>query len=282
MKRKWILLIFAGWITITGSLFLSSLSGTVAEQFGLSRNPQLLIQGLVMSGLVVPIILYLYRHVDRMAGMKPKKSVYLWKGAYHFITGFLLAIILASLGFIIAISQGWIVIEQWYHPDHWFVALLINVLIAFLYEALPEELALRGMLYDVLRYRFSAWLAILFQTLLFLCVPLVATQLQVLVGLAPGNIMNIPYIILILCFGICLQLVRLWTRSLWAAIGFHLAYLEITRFVVMQHNGPSIIAYNETVPGLGEMFISFSMIVIGGIIVSLLILGAKRVIRKRP
>lgn len=69
-----------------------------------------------MSGLVVPFILYLYRHVYRMTGVKPKKPVYSWKRAYHLITGALLAIALASLGFMIAIFQGWIVIEQWYAP----------------------------------------------------------------------------------------------------------------------------------------------------------------------
>ncbi|GIO27431.1 CPBP family intramembrane glutamic endopeptidase [Ornithinibacillus bavariensis] len=277
---KWKLLLL-GWVTITGSLFLGSLSGTVAEQFGLSRNSQLLIQGLVMSGLVVPIILYLYRHAYRITGVKPKIPVYSWKRAYHFFTGILLATTLAVLGFIIATTQGWIVIEQWHNPDYWFTPLLFNIIIAFLYEALPEELALRGLLYDVLRSRFATWLAVLFQTLLFLSVPLVVNQLQVLVGLNPGNTITVDYIILILCYGICLQLVRIWTRSLWTSIGFHLAYLEITRFVVLQNDGPSIITYNETVNGLGGLYISFGMLVLGGIIVSLFILGSKRFIRKR-
>ena len=284
MKRKWILLLLAGWVTITGGLFLSGLSGTIAEQqFGLSNNVRKLIQGLVMSGLVVPPILYLYQHVYRLTGVKPKKPVYSWKSGYHFITGVLLAIVLASLGFMIATSQGWIIIEQWHTPDHWFAALLINSLIAFLYEALPEELALRGMIYDVLRHRFSTWLAVLFQTLLFVCVPIAVHQIEAIVGLAPGNVINLPYIILILCFGICLQLLRLWTGSLWTTIGFHLAFLEISRFVIFSHgyDAPSIITYHDSLLGLGGVFISFYMIVIGGIIVSLFILGAKRFIRKR-
>lgn len=144
---------------------------------------------------------------------------------------------------------------------------------------------MRLMLYDVLRHRFAAWLAVLLQTLLFLSVPLAVIQLQVLFGLAPGNIINISYIyiILILCCGICLQLLRLWTRSLWTAIGFHLGYLEITRFVVMAdaYGAPPIITYYDSVLGLGGVFISLGMVVVGGIIVSLIILGAKRFIRSR-
>ncbi len=89
---------------------------------------------------------------------------------------------------------------------------------------------MRGLLYDVLRHRFVAWLAVLLQTMLFLSVPIAVSQIQALVGLAPGNVITMHYIILILCFGICLQLLRLLTGSLWTSIGFHLAYLEIARF----------------------------------------------------
>ncbi|MEN1938670.1 CPBP family intramembrane glutamic endopeptidase [Paenibacillus sp. 102] len=235
-----------------------------------------------MSGLVVPAILYLYQRVYLLTGTKPKKLVYSWKNAYHFITGALLATVLASLGFIITSFKGWIVIEQWHAPNYWFTALLINIFIAFFYEALPEELALRGLIYDVLRHRFVAWLAVLFQTLLFLSIPIVVNQIQAIVGLAPGNSIDLSYIILILCFGICLQLLRLWTGSLWTAIGFHLTYLEVARFVIFQngYDVPKIVTYHDSVLGLGGLFVAVGMIIIGGIIMSLFILGVKRFIRK--
>ncbi|MFJ8514539.1 CPBP family intramembrane glutamic endopeptidase [Lysinibacillus xylanilyticus] len=279
---KWILYILAGWSTLVASLFLASSSGEVSAQlFGSSRYTQYLIQGLVMSGLVVPIILYLYQYVYRMTGVKPNIPVYSWRRLTHFITGVLLAIALASLGFIIANFQGWIVFENWHPSEQWFVALIINILFAFFYEALPEEIGLRGMLYDVLRYKFVTWLSVLLQTLLFVSVTIAVGQIQVLVGLAPGVSINIFYIILIFCFGICLQLLRLWTGSLWTSIGFHLAYLEIMRFAISPHQYgvPPIITYHESVPGIGAL-ISICMMIIGGIIVSLVILGAKRFIWK--
>lgn len=271
----------AGWSTLVVSLFLAGLAGEAANQLlGLSGNSRTFVQGIVMSGLVVPIILYLYPHVYKITGVKSKPSVYSWKRLPHFMTGVLLAIALASLGFIIASSQGWVVIEKWHTPDQWFAALLTNVIVAFLFEALPEELGLRGMLYDLLRHRFAAWLAVLFQIILFILVPMTATGLQVLFGLAPGNTINVFYVTLILSFGTCLQLLRLWTGSLWASIGFHLAYLEIIRFVFSPHQyGGPIITFHESMPGLVGS-ITISMIIIGGIIVSLVILGAKRFIRK--
>lgn len=279
---KWILYIFSGWSTLVAILFLASSSGEVSAQlFGSSRYTQYLIQGLVMSGLVVPIILYLYHHFYRMTGIKPDIPVYSLKRLYHFITGVFLAIGLASLGFVIANFQGWIVFEKWHPPEQWFVALIINISFAFFYEALPEEFGLRGMLYDILRYKFVTWLSVLLQTLLFVSVTIAVGQIQVLVGLAPGVSINIFYIILIFCFGICLQLLRLWTGSLWTSIGFHLAYLEIMRFAISPHQYgvPPIVTYHELVPGIG-LLISIGMMIIGGIIVSLIILGAKRFIWK--
>lgn len=284
-NMKWIGLLFAGWFTVSAALFLAGLSGDVAEQlFGSSRHVRNLIQSLVMSGLVVPIILYLYQRLYRMTGIKPKTPVYSWKRGYHFFTGVLLASGLGVLGFVIASVQGWIVIEKWHAPDQWFAALLINVLFAVFFEALPEELGLRGLLYDVLRHRFPAWLSVFLQTILFVCVTTSVALFQAFVGQTPGLTLNIFYIVVIFCFGIGLQLLRLWTGSLWASIGFHLTYLEIMRFVVLPHGYgggvPPIISYQESAPLLGYL-ISISMIQLGGIIVSLVIISAKRIIRKK-
>lgn len=284
-NRKWICLLFAGWITLVAALFLASSFGVVTEQmFGQSKHIQNLVKGLIMSGLVVPIILYLYQQLYRLTGIKPKTAVYSWKRGYHFFTGVLLAIAMGALGFIIASAQGWIIIEKWHAPDQWITALLINVLFAVLYEALPEELGLRGLLYDVLRHRFPTWLSVLLQTLLFVSVTTAVALIQDFVGLGAGVLLDISYIVLIFCFGVGLQLLRLWTGSLWASIGFHLTYLEIMRFVVMpQFYGggvPPIITYQESVPALVYL-ISISMIQIGGIIVSLVILSTIRIIRKR-
>ncbi|AVK86906.1 CPBP family intramembrane metalloprotease [Lysinibacillus sp. B2A1] len=279
---KWIKLLLIGWSTLVASLFLASLSGELSAQlFDASRDFQNFIKGLVMSGLVVPIVLYLYQHVYRMTGVKPSTPVYSWKRLYHLFTGVFIAISLVSLGFIIAGYQGWIIIEEWHVPNQWYGALLINIIFAFFYEALPEELGLRGLLYDVLRQRFATWLSVLLQTLLFVAVTIAVALIQALVGLPPGVSINIFYIILIFCFGICLQLLRLWTGSLWTSIGFHLAYLEIMRFAISpnQYGVSPIITYSESVPGLGAL-ISVSIMVIGGIIVSLVILGVKRFIQK--
>ncbi|MCR8842427.1 CPBP family intramembrane metalloprotease [Paenibacillus sp. SC116] len=280
--KKWIQLLLAGWATLVMGLFLATCSGEVAGQlFGLERQSQKWVQAIVMTALVVPTILYLYRYVYRITGAKPKIPEYSWKKLYHLFTGIFFAIALAALGFMIASSQGLISIVQWHAPDQWFTALFVNIIIVFLYEAFPEELGLRGFLFDVLRHRFAAWLAIPIQMLLFISVPISVTLLQVLVGMAPGNVINMGYVILIVSFGLVLQLVRLWSGNIWASIGFHIAHLEIMRFIVTAHayGAPPILTYHESVPGI--IGIIPIVVIIGGSVVSLVILGVKHLVQKR-
>ncbi|MBD8499583.1 CPBP family intramembrane metalloprotease [Paenibacillus sp. CAU 1523] len=278
---QWIRFMFAGWATVVLGLFLATCSAEVAEQvFGLPRMGQQWVQAIVMTALVVPTILYLYRYVYRITGVKPKVLEYSWTNMYHLFTGMFFAIALTAVGFIILSAQGLIANVQWHAPDQWFAALFINIIIAFLYEAFPEELALRGLLYDVLRHRFTAWLAVPLQMLLFVSVPIFVTQLQVLVGMAPGNIINMGYVITIISFGFVLQLVRLWSGNIWASMGFHIAYLEIMRFVVAKGYGASpILTYHESVPGI--IIIIPAVVILGGGVASLVILGVKHLVQKR-
>ncbi|MBH5316934.1 CPBP family intramembrane metalloprotease [Paenibacillus sp. GSMTC-2017] len=136
---------------------------------------------------------------------------------------------------------------------------------------------MRGLIYDVLRHRFPAWLAVLFQSLLFLAVPIALTLIQTLI--APIHVFKIDlsYILILFFFGICLQLLRLWTGSLWTSIGFHIAYLEIGRFVLgsREVGAPSILTFHESLLGISS-HISLGMNIIGAIILSIVILSSKR------
>lgn len=153
-------------------------------------------------------------------------------------------------------------------------------MIAFLYEAFPEEVVLRGYLYSVLRIRLGRFLSVLFQTILLILFPIALTGLQHLFGMSTMFITP-DYIILIFTFGLTLQIIRLLTNNLWASIGFHLAYLEIARFVVPQGEQTyieglqSILKYDELEPGIGTVFlllfmIIFMIIIIGSIFLLIL------------
>ena len=95
--------------------------------------------------------------------------------------------------------------------------------------------------------------------------------LQELVGMDAGNRITLDYMILLLTYGITLQLLRSLTGSLWASIGFHIAYLEVARFVVMPGDRPALLNYTAQDNGLAEIFILYMMIIfVGGIILAVL------------
>jgi uncharacterized protein len=281
--KKWLLYLLGGWATVTVGLFLATVAGTIAEeQFAIVDNGQLLIQAAIMSIVIIPIIIYLYQQLYKLIG-KPEDPVYSLKQGHYLFTGFFLAAGLAVVGLFITSALGWIEIEQWHEPQYWTGALLINMLIAFFYEALPEELALRGFVYDVLRHRFSVWLSVLAQTLLFVAFSIGVSLLQVIVGMSTvESIFMIPHMILLFFFGIALALIRVWTGSLWAAIGFHLGYLAMARFFMMptEYGVPPIVSFQDTLMyGVGASFLTM-VIILGAIFILLVFLGIKRLWKK--
>lgn len=283
VMKKGLLLLLGGWATVTVGLFLATVAGTIAEeQFAIVGNGQLVIQATVMSIIIVPIIIYLYQQLYRLIG-KPERPVYSLIRGHYFFTGFFLAAALAVVGLFIASALGWIEIEQWHQPQDWIGALLINMLIAFFYEALPEELALRGFVYDVLRHRFAVWLSVLAQTLLFVAFSIGVSLLQVIVGMSTvESIFIIPHMILLFFFGIALALTRVWTGSLWAAIGFHLGYLAMARFFMMptEYGAPPIVIFQDLImDGVGSSFLTM-LIILGAIFILLVFLGIKYLWKK--
>ncbi|KMV01179.1 hypothetical protein ACS72_00645, partial [Acinetobacter sp. VT 511] len=77
--------------------------------------------------------------------------------------------------------------------------------------------------------------------------------------------------ILLTALGMAVQLLRSLTGSLWASIGFHIAYLEVARFVVMPGDRPALLNYTAQDNGLAEIFILYMMIIfVGGIILAVL------------
>ncbi|EZH65702.1 hypothetical protein DH09_12680 [Bacillaceae bacterium JMAK1] len=248
MKNAWFY-VLTGWATVTIGLFLASFFGSIAtEHFRITGDGRQVIHAVVMSGIVVPTILILYKKMNKSLPT-PRPPAYSMKRAHHFFGGFLLAAGLAFVGLFLASALNLIEINQWNVPNAWIGALLLNLLIAFFYEALPEELALRGLIFDALNHRFAVFLAVLFQTIVFMMMALTVNFLQVLVGMSTFNLffLQLPQLILLFVFGIALALIRIYTGSLWAAIGFHLGYLIMARFLIMpvEYGAPPIVSFEN-------------------------------------
>ncbi len=283
VMKKYGLFLLGGWATATLGLFLAVVAGTVAEtQFAIIGNGRQLIQAVVMSIIVVPVILYLYQRMHKRIGKV--EPAYTLNRLPHFLTGFLLVVLLAIVSLFSFNMLGLITIEQWHAPFSWVGALLLNMLIAFFYEALPEELAMRGLIYDVLRQRLSVWLSVLVQALVFIGFSAGITLLLVMVGISPASsLAALPsQLILHFFFGIALALIRVWTGSLWAAIGFHLGYLSVARFLLMpaEYGAPPVLTFQDTImQGVGAS-LAVMFIILGAICLLLVLLGI-RTMRKK-
>lgn len=75
---------------------------------------------------------------------------------------------------------------------------------------------------------------------------------------------------MLLCYGMMLQLWRSLTGSLWASIGFHVAYLEIARFVILQQDR-RLLTYSELEAGTGPVVIQFGIIIVGSAVLLVLL-----------
>lgn len=97
-------------------------------------------------------------------------------------------------------------------------AVLVLVL---LYEAVPEELLFRGVIFATLRRHLPSWATVLIQAALF-C----------LFGFLIGAAATPDRLLLLALFSLALGVVRAATGSVFAAIGFHAAFQTVTQPVL--------------------------------------------------
>ncbi|WP_440115403.1 CPBP family glutamic-type intramembrane protease [Paenibacillus sp. QZ-Y1] len=257
------------WLTMTLGLFFATLAGELVSTVGAAEWMIHLTQAVVISSIILPVLFVIRRRFHMKSVLLPLTG----KSIIHLLSGALFATSLAFTGLAIASMNNWITITEWHFSAEFLLVVALNSCIAFLYEALPEELSLRGMVYDGLRsrLRLPVFFAYVSQIILFLLVPMSVSLLQELVGMDAGNRITLDYMILLLTYGTTLQLLRSLTRSLWASIGFHIAYLEVARFVVIPGDRPALLSYTEQDNGLAEIFILYMMtIFVGAIILAVL------------
>jgi len=268
--------IVAGWLVFVVALTLATMLGAAAEA---DFNDPLVRQGVqavVVTGLVLPTIYALRRYGDgrSLRGLGLSSPA---RGLPYFCLGVALVVAMAGVGLGAGVALGWLRVVSVPVPAVTMLALLVNLPVAFLYEAFPEELVFRGYLYSSLSSRLARWLAMLAGVALFVLAPLAVSGVQAAVGMEPGNSVTVDYVVLLTGFGVVLQLCRIVTGSLWTGIGFHLAWLEISRYVVVPRAAP-LVRIEDPVSGTGELLVLF----VGAILGSCLVLVFWPRLRKRP
>lgn len=179
---KGLAIVFLSSLSMVIGLFTATLIGQQVEQAGGAMWASAITRGVVISLIVVPVVFWIRRRYRIQLRLIPLSRV----GLLHVLGGAVLPLLLVICGFITASQLGWIDIVEWHFSFQLLSSILINVGFAFLYEALPEELTMRGLVYSGLRMKFPAFLAYVGQIILFVFVPVTVNFLQQLVGMKPG------------------------------------------------------------------------------------------------
>lgn len=229
----------AAWAAMGFGLgFSGPVAEALADQLGFGRTGRQAVTAVLVSLIVVSIVLALCR-LDRRPlaalGFGSAASSLRSFGLGVLVTGGCAAAVIVPAGF-----GGWID----FGPVDWpalVLFLVLNALIAFGLEALPEELVFRGYVHSTLAQR-GRKSAFVLTTALFalIMVPTsaVAAATVLLLGgdpegltLAPSGEDPVIYLVLMVCFGTTLLTARIATGSLWASIAVHLTFLTVNRLV---------------------------------------------------
>jgi hypothetical protein len=218
------------------------LGDAAADALGLTGFVARLLPAVLVTAIAVPLVAALRRR-DRMAA-----SQLGFTGLRAGLAALLLGVAVtggaAAVTFGLGTAAGWLTWSA-FDPAAFATFLVTNAVIAFLLEALPEELTMRGYAWRTLRNRYGGFRSALFTTGLFLTVlpmsTVVAAAVATLlgrpappIGLAPAGEDPVAYVVLLVCFGFMLVAARTATVGavLWTSIAAHLTFLTVNRVVL--------------------------------------------------
>ncbi|GIN71640.1 hypothetical protein J14TS2_21150 [Bacillus sp. J14TS2] len=272
--------LFLYFTLISVFLFVSGNVGRyLIEVQDMDRKVAMLLQGAIFIGLTL-IVLYILKRKNsgslKSIGLKGVNS------STKMAIGIALPFILLGLGILTAYLFGGIENLRMNLTTSVVISVLINTITAFMYEAFPEEVFLRGLIFEELRKKFRFFTSLFLQPLIFICVPITVMMMESIFFDKPFAL-TIDYFILLFAFGIALQLYRAYTGSLWMNIIFHIVYLEVARYISLggtYESDVALLEFDETFEGFMSLYLSFLFIVIFSIMVlSFLILNDRRKMR---
>lgn len=261
------------------SLFLF-VSGNVGQYLietqGMDKQIAMLLQGMIFTGLTLVVLFVLKRENPDLLKNIGLKGV---NSSSKLMLGIALPFILLVSGILTAYLFGGIENVRLNLTTNVIIAILINSLTAFMYEAFPEEVFIRGLIFEELHKKYRFIISLILQPFIFICVPIMVMAMASIFFSEPFAV-TIDYFILLFIFGIALQLYRRYTGTLWMSILFHIVYLEVARYISMggmYNPDVALLEFDETFGGFMTLYLSFLFIVIFSVVVlSVLLLIDKR------
>ncbi len=166
------------------------------------------------TAFTLPLLYIVRRHVDRRPwswsdfGLAPLRT-----GWRPFLFGVACWTVPAGITTAVVLSLGWAHITVRGPLPGLIGTISLLTALVLLFEPIPEELAYRGYLLSALGERYSTWVAVVGQAVLF------TLWGTVLLGWVDPD-----RVVLLFTFGTLLGALRVTTGSLWPCLGFHTAF----------------------------------------------------------
>src|SRR5690625_4378538 len=125
----------------------------------------MLLQGVIFTGLTLIVLYILKRKTPELFKRIVLKGV---KSLSKMAIGIALPFILLGLGILTAYLFGGIENLSMNLTTSVIISVLINAITAFLYEAFPEEVFIRGLIFEELQKKFSFFTSLFLQPLIFI------------------------------------------------------------------------------------------------------------------
>lgn len=231
-----------GWIVLgVGVGVAIGVAEAMGRWLSLGATGVMVLQAVLASALVVPAIVLLRTRADRrsLPGLGLDRPV-----ALPVAVGLGVGLGTGAIVWVPAGLAGWVEVGD-VDPGALVRFLLLNTLVLLLFEAFPEELALRGYTWTTIRDGWRVAAATLVTTALFPCTSLVINAASwasaTVLGSAPDAPTVFPagadpvaYVVQLVAFGLVLVAARRVPvrGALQVAVAFHLAQLTVNRLVL--------------------------------------------------
>lgn len=205
---------------------LMSWSPSPADAAGWAYRVERLGVGLALSLAILASVAVLLR---RSLGMR-WSDMGLGSGQearFWFLTGFMLWLIPATLAVLVTLTMGLVELRLTVDVATLAAVISLHLLTVLLLEAFPEELLFRGYIATVLSKRLGPMVVIVVQAALFTAV---AVLLHRGVAILDAS--------LFLTMGLVFGWFRWLTGSIWAGMGFHLAFQTGMQLLIGGQRGP--------------------------------------------
>ena len=216
--------------TLEGHIWLALLASILAVPMLLIARRKL--DGGTLAGLGLPFVL--------KAAVKP------------FVIGAISFLVPFTLGLAIVLGFGWTTITAVAGMAEILAFLPLLVVLVFLYEALPEELAFRGYIYQALAERHSRILSVIAQALLFGVWGTILWAIRL-------EAVPLDRFMLFISIGFVLGLVRVITGSVWASIGLHTAFQTIAQLLLNEERGHFAVTGTDTLQLIALGIVPFAL-----------------------